>query len=258
MHNVQHEPIAYSPKVQDHPLFSYVTEAFDIIDHRFPEGAGDREAPVSGYNYYKLQATLEKLYAFTTAEDIDAGVLGRSIADLQCGSADVFVFYALGHLRSVHHDKSHFNIINLIQNDLYLNKKPLPLASHTFTKVHALLIIGSKEAPDPQTFIKNNRNAIICDLWAREAYLLSELEERRSAEKKLPALLLLSSQQPPFNKRIIKIQYNYLQGDIQIGDHEVLEPLFLELEKLVQSDPLRPHLTPQVAEEQSATPRTKL
>lgn len=160
----------------NHPLSQYAEFAHSTIRNRFPLGAGDN----IDNDRLQKRAIPENLIKFIHFSSLTPHTqeYAHIIADLNCGNADILACYALGSLRL------RYPTMRALFNLIYINQT-IPDVMNTQT--HVLLIIGAQENISPETLFTHNPNALICDLWSEETYLVSDFEKRKTLTK--PSLM---------------------------------------------------------------------
>lgn len=152
-----------------HPLSEYAEFAHNTIRNRFPLGAGDN-IDNAKLQAKALQDNLIKFIRFSSLTP-HAQEYTHILTDLNCGNADILACYALGSLRLRYPKmRSLFNL-------MYINQTIPGIIN---TQTHVLLVIGAQENISSETLFTHNPNALICDLWSEETYLIRDFEQRKT------------------------------------------------------------------------------
>lgn len=218
-----------------HPLYPYAEFALKTIQHRFPDGAGNRvrQAP---YNSKQLMETLHKYIKFSTSNP-DAVDWAALIANMQDGSADIMTCYALGCLRLQYPaEQDLFNCIYI--NQAIPNNN---LVSQSSKQTHVLLLVGAKKDVNFETLSTDpSTKALIVDLWSEQVYRASEFHQRKTEEPLLGIWCILCEFIKGFPIGLPIGLYvttlRTLQGTPVILPYHASQPFFQILEDMVRND----------------------
>lgn len=203
--------------IETHPLYHYADFALNTIRQRFPQGAGNRVDAVTHNPPPDIFENMSKFSKFSSAENPNATEFAALIAGLQNASADILVSYALGALRLQHPgDKALFSC-------WYINQE-IPNAGRTtgaHQQTHAVLVIG---------------DALICDLWSREVYKMSDFERKRVTEPSVTMCFIWYNITLKFPIGLYLCAIRPLHGQISTLSCDNAESFFQVLEKLVTKD----------------------